>query len=164
MMDTSSPQHATAAPGPLLAALAAQADAAGAFGRVSVASGRLTCAAAQSAEPAEYRVDVQRGQLCVSLVTANRWLSQSIEQDLVHTGDKLADLLHDELVNLGYSGPPLSIEHYRSPEKLFTFITRLPHPASAWDEPATHESVFTVLRAYESCFAALGDMTADEGD
>lgn len=133
---------------------------AGTGGSSSVA--RLTCPALASAALAEYRVDVQDGEFWVSLVTADRWLSQSIEQDLVHTGDKLTDLLEEELIELGHSGPGYVVEHFRSPDKLFTFRSRLAFPVERAAEPAHIESAARLLLAYEQCFRRLGDMEAGE--
>ncbi len=139
------------------------------FGEVRLATGanggeRLVCAAAAAAEPAEYRVDEQDGVLCVSLVTGDRYLSQSIEQDLVHSGDKIADLLKDELIDVEYDGPGLVVEHFRDPEKLFTFRSKLPIAKQDWGQKQLPQTVWKVLRAYEACFAPLGDMSAGEED
>ncbi|MGQ0627961.1 MAG: hypothetical protein ACT4PL_07660 [Phycisphaerales bacterium] len=146
----------------MLSALAVQAQASGMFGALTKAESRLTCPS--PAADAQYRVDVQAGLLCVSLVTADRYLSQSIEQDLVHTGDKLADLLHDELVDVDYDGPALTVDHYRSEDKLFTFRTRLPFPPDQWAQAGTHERVWKVLQAYEACFRPLGGMAGEDDD
>jgi hypothetical protein len=122
-------------PDTLLEQVGANARRAGVFGAVRTEGGRLVCAAAASAEPADYRVSVEpSGRVWVELVTANRWLSESIETDLVHTGDKLNELLDEELADLG----------------------------SAVPEP-TAEAVTTWLLAYEQCFRQLGDMD-DSGE
>jgi len=124
---------------------------------------RLTIQVPAASAPAEYRLDLQDGHLCVSLVTPDRYLSQSIEQDLVHSGDKLADLLHDELIDVEFVGPPLTVDHFRSPppDKLFTFRTKLPSPREAWPQPQTVADICKVIAAYQACFGPLGSMTAD---
>lgn len=130
--------------------LADAAEEAGVFATVSANVDRLECQAKDAAAPAFYRVDQQKGGACVSLVTPDRWLSQSIEQDLVHTKDKLADLVDEELAEVGFRGPKLAVEHYRSDDKLYTFITRLGQaPAS---------TLRAYLLAYEAAFRNLGDM------
>ncbi len=53
----------------------------------------LRMIATQAAAPAEYRLFRDGGKVWIGLFTADRYLSQSIEQDLVHTGDKLPDLI-----------------------------------------------------------------------
>lgn len=128
-----------------------RAEKAGVFGPVRVEGGRLVCPAAASAEPADYRVFTEtEGSVWVELVTADRWLSESIETDLVHTGDKLNELLDEELADLGWEGAPSTFEHFRSDDMLFTFRSRVPDPSP--------ESVSLWLLAYEQCFRQLGDM------
>jgi len=131
------------------------ADAAGAFGPVAVREGRLICHAKAAAEPASYRLGFEGGTLWVSLVTADRWLSESIEADLMHTGDKIEDLIAEELVELGGARPAggIKCEHFRSDDMLFTFRTPVPADAA---------SATRYLLAYEACFRRLGDMGAGE--
>lgn len=145
----------------LLAAVAVRARAAGVFGEVTHDRERLTARAAASAAPAEYRVDLDRGVLWVSLVTADRWLSQSIEADLVHTGDKLEELIAEELVDQGAAGA-VKCEHYRSEDKLFTFRTPVPIEAGRHADPASATLAAQFLLAYEACFRRLGDMEEKE--
>jgi hypothetical protein len=126
----------------------------------------LVCPALNAAAPAEYRLFADGGSLWASLVTADRWLSQSIEADLVHTGDKIEDLLEEELVELDYPGKKLAIEHFRSVDKLFTFRSSLPIDLAKGDAPGAVEIAARALLAYEACFRRLGDMDAgdEEGD
>lgn len=150
-----------------------RAEKAGVFGAITLdaANGRLACRAAASAEPAEYRLDVQQGRWWVSLVTANRWLSQSIEQDLVHTGDKIPELVDEELADQGWDvkaasarGWRTTFEHFRSEDKLFTFRTPLPIEPAQTGAPASIDAAAQHLLAYEACFRRLGDMEADGED
>ncbi len=141
-----------------------RAAAAGVFGDVAIEGRRVSCAAKGSAEPAEYRVALEDGRLWVSLVTPNRWLSQSIEADLVHTGDKLEDLIEEELVDQGYTGGALPFEHFRSRDMLFTFRSPLPVELGELGDEAAVERAVQCLLAYEGCFRRLGDMEASEDD
>lgn len=151
----------------LLQEVAERATRAGVFGAVRVEGERLSARAAASAAPAAYRIDLQDGRLFVSLVTADRWLSGSIELDLVHTGDKLPDLIEEELAELDCPGK-VSFEHFRSEDKLFTFRTPLPvDPAkmgSGAERQAALELCTKYLLAYEACFRNLGDMNAGESE
>lgn len=150
----------------LLAQVAERAKAAKVFGSVELTDQMLKCAALASAEPAEYRLLVDQGKLWVVLVTEHRWLSQSIEADLVHTGDKIDELIEEELVNLGVRNLRLTYEHFRDPQKLYTFRSPLPTDivkASAADADAVHLTT-TALLAYEAAFRPLGDMEADEDE
>ena len=151
----------------VMASVADAARRSGRFGAVSIpASGEgVVCEAKASAAPASYRVGVDGATVFVELVMADRWLSHSIEADLLNTGDKMEELLEEELVDLGVrhkerdvSG--LSVEHFRSEDKLFTFRSRLPGPASELDA----ETIAGCLIAYEACFGALGDMSAGDGE
>jgi len=147
----------------LLERVAGAARAAGVFGAVEVDGARLVCAAKASAEPAAYRVEPDGGRLWVALVMKDRWLSESIEADLMHTGDKLEELLEDELVDQGYTGPALGFEHFRSEDKLFTFRSALPVDAARADAARDGDTVAKCLLAYEACFRNLGDMNAGGG-
>lgn len=153
---TSSPQ----AFGALLEALAQRLRGSPVFASVTVSDQRLQCVPQDCPEDASYRVDVQDGSTWVSLVTPHRYLSQSIEQDLVHTGDKMQDLLNDELIDQGYTAGAPPVEHFRSPDKLFTFRTRLPFPLAAAHRPENAQIALQFLLAFEATFRPLGDMSA----
>ncbi|MEM1331204.1 MAG: hypothetical protein AAGG07_11640 [Planctomycetota bacterium] len=146
----------------LLATVRSKADAAGVFGGAELRDGVVLCAAHNAAEPAFYRVEEIDGKLWVSLVTDNRWLSESIESDLVHTGDKLEELIEEEMVDLGYDGPPLPFEHFRSDDLLFTFRSPLPVNLESPSETDA-DTVALALLGYEACFRQLGDMD-DSGE
>src|SRR5438477_5952273 len=111
---------------PLLEGVRAAAENAGVFGGVTVKDGRLVCRARDAAAPASYRLFAESDRLYVALVMADRWLSESIEADLMHTGDKMEDLLEEELVDVGSPITRLHIEHFRSDDLLFTFRSPLP--------------------------------------
>ncbi len=143
---------------------ASKAREAGVFGPIRLEggdAGMLVCEAKASAAPAQYRVFEEGGKLWVSLVTADRWLSESIESELVETGDKLEELLEDELVDLGYDEGTLSFEHFRSEDKLFTFRSPLPVDLKSGDTAKSAQVATTCLLAYEQCFRNLGDMEDD---
>ena len=129
---------------------------------VSVDGEMLVCRAMGAAEEASYRVRVAEDRVWVELVMADRWLSESIEADLMHTGDKLEELLEDELVDLGESDPSVSFEHFRSDDMLFTF--RTPIDVSQRAQAEISEQVLSMLIAYEACFRNLGDMSEDSGE
>lgn len=145
----------------LLLRLAEQARNAGVFGLVQVRDGMLVCHAKASAAPASYRVYAEGGRLWVSLVMADRWLSESIETDLLHSGDSVAALIDEELVELD-GRPGVTCEHFRSDDLLFTFRTPLPTSPEAWSRPEGESEALRLLLAYEACFRRLGDMEAAE--
>lgn len=143
-----------------------KAGSAGVFGPVKVEGERLSARAAASAAPAAYRLELAGGRLWVSLVTADRWLSESIETDLLHTGDKLSDLIEEELAELDCP-TKVTFEHYRSDDRLFTFRTPVPVDPAELEKTGPRQSALelctTFLLAYEACFRNLGDMNAGEG-
>ena len=153
----------TAAQQGLLEQVAAAAQAAGVFGPVRIEGGMLRCPALASAAPAEFRVFFDAGKTWVALTTADRWLSQSIEADLVHTGDKIEELLEEELVDLDWNkawGPTrLAYEHFRDDHKLYTFRSSV---SDAGADAANRIAI--ALLAYERAFRPLGDMEADDED
>ncbi|MBC7772322.1 MAG: hypothetical protein H7210_07505 [Pyrinomonadaceae bacterium] len=128
----------------------------------------LVCLAKASAEPAEYRLCIDQKELCILLVTPNRWLSQSIEADLMHTGDDLGTLLAEELSDTPSSGKPLTISHFRSQDKLYSFRTPLPIPLDPQGDvsadPTNIETSYNVLMSYQNVFSALGDMQGEVAD
>ncbi len=92
-------------------------------------------------------------QIAVGFSTTDRWLSQSIEADLMFRGDDIEDLLAEELADQGYAGR-LQIEHYRDDTKRYVFRSLLPDQEG--DIP--QESIVSVIKAYAACFADLGDL------
>lgn len=133
---------------------------AGVFGDITLDADGLNCAAAASAEPASYRLRPLDGGWEVSLVTEDRWLSESIEADLMHTGDPLEELIEEELVELGFNGATPTVKHFRSEELLYTFCSLVEIRPN--HDPA--EEATTWLLAYEAAFRELGDMEDDGED
>jgi len=145
---------------PALSPLAEAAEAAGVFESVKIEGGRLICKAKGSAEDAYYRVEADNGRVWVGLVMEDRWQSESIEADLMHTGDKLEELIEEEMVELGYNGEMLPFAHFRSEDMLFTFRTPLPVGP---EDASFPELARQALLGYEACFRQLGDMD-DSGE
>lgn len=145
----------------LVEKLKREAEAAGVFAQTRAAEGRLECRADGPEPDAFYRVELDGGKVWVSLVMKDRWLSESIEADLMHTGDKLEELLEEELVELGYNGPTPTYEHFRSEAMEFTFRTALP---VGLDDASATETARTFLLGYEATFRQLGDMGGEGED
>ncbi|MDF1810168.1 MAG: hypothetical protein P1U42_10790 [Phycisphaerales bacterium] len=131
----------------------------GVFSEVSLTNDGLSCKALNSAEPAFYWVRVLDNDVWISLETEDRWLSGSIEEDLVNTGDKIDELIEEEVIDLGDDGAKVSIEHFRSPEKIYVFRSKL---STQIDDPAVTDRALIWLKGYELVFRELGDM--DESD
>jgi hypothetical protein len=143
-------------------AVKARAEQAGVFADVTVNEGNLYCAARDSAADASYRIVRDGDQWFVSLVTSDRWLSESIEADLMHHGDPMEELIEEELVELGHTPKPFKVQHFRSDDLLYTF--RNPLPLAGIEPSAAADLAFTWLLAYEAAFRRLGDMEAGESD
>lgn len=123
----------------------------------------LRCQARDAESEAFYQVlaDAKTpGKVWVGLFTPDRWLSESIEADLLHQGDKMEDLLDEELVELGFDAGPLAIEHFRDDAKVYVFRSAL-DVAGEGDRvtPGDIDRAVKVLLAYEACFRQLGDMS-----
>lgn len=127
-----------------------------------VADDMLVCHADATVDSVHYRVRVENGRVWVSLVTGDRWLSESIEADLMNTGDNLEELIEDELADLGVQGLTVSFEHFRSDEMLFTFQSPIEIPTGGLRE--IEQSTADLVLAYVACFAQLGDVNADNAD
>jgi hypothetical protein len=119
--------------------------------------GRISCEARDSDAPATYHATLSSDGWAVSLETSDRWLSESIESDLVHLGDSIEELIEEELADLGLDASTPKVEHYRSEDMLYTFRTPL-SPDVGPDEAATW------LLAYEAAFRELGDMSTEPED
>ena len=157
--DVASPQFSA-----LLEHLRRHAAEAGVFAECTIDGDCLACKADGSAEDAWYRVRWDGGRVWVSLEMADRWQSESIEAELVHTGDKLDELLEEEMIELGYEGPRPTFEHFRNDDMLFVFRTPLPTAVDTLDDPSTVSNAKIVLLGYEACFRQLGDMDINGDD
>ncbi len=135
------------------------ANARGVFRSVEVLPDRLRCHAKDCPEPAWYELASSDNQLVVRFATPDRWLSESIESDLMHFGDPLEELVEEELAELGWKGKLPTIKHFRDDAKLYTFENRLPADASESAELAAK-----FLFAYEAAFRALGDVGGGEDE
>lgn len=159
----------------ILRAVRARLESTDAFGSIEAKAGMLVAAAKASAEPAFYRLEWDAGPagappgLWVALVMPSRWLSESIESDLVENGDDVGELVEDELIELGYEGQgmPPTFQHFRSTDMLYTFRTPIPMggkgiSSSQADVERLADVAALWMRAYEQAFRRLGDMEVGE--
>ena len=143
-----------------LTSLKSLAEASERFSAVEIENNTLKCRAQDVECEAWYQLTTIEGQPMVMLITPDRWLSESIEADLMHTGDSLEELIEDELVELG--SPPTAntsmvVQHFRSEDLQYTFQTPL-------SEDFGEETILRWLLAYEAAFHELGDMGGEEED
>ena len=144
----------------LLSLLCDQASARGVFSKVELLADRVRCHAKDCPEPAWNEVAQVGDELWVRFATADRWLSESIETDLMHFGDPLEELVEEELAELGWHGKAPTVKHFRDEAKLYTFENPIPR-AEATYQLAT---VIQFLFAYEAAFRALGDVGGGDKD
>jgi len=128
----------------LTQAVAERAKRAEVFESVDCQDKGLVCQARDVESEAFYKVTFEQASgepaVWVGLYTADRWLSESIEADLLHSGDKMDELLEEELVELGYEDGGLAIEHFRDDAKVYVFRTKLPiTPGQTLADPAVIE-------------------------
>lgn len=138
--------------------LARQSDV---FAKVRRTDDALKCTAREIDSEAWYTVEVElpdHKRVWVTLKTPDRWLSESIEAELMHVGDKIEELLEEELVDQGVDRK-LPVEHFRDDEKMYVFRSPIDLPADQeLDGEQMIELTSRVLLAYEACFRQLGDM------
>ena len=133
---------------------------AGEFAGVVVSEHGLYCQAQHVESEAFYRAEPgeQEGAVWIGLYTPDRWLSESIEADLMHVGDKLEELLEEELVDQGVE-EKYDVEHFRDEQKQYVFRSSVALPE---DHESAQDLVSRVLLAYEAAFRPLGDMDPGE--
>ncbi len=124
----------------------------------------LRCKAKGAAAEAWYTLDRDgdgdSAGWAVNLLTPDRWLSESIEGDMLEGRDTAEELVDDELVELGFTGKCSQVKHYRDDDKVYVFRSRIPGiDAAAAAIHAKHAA--TYLLAFEAAFANLGDMSAE---
>jgi len=139
----------------ILKAVESAAQSAGVFGAITRSGGRLVCMASGCAAPAEYALEVGGEGWRLSLGTADRWLSESIESSLVESRDSIEDLFREALLDLGSKVEPPRVKHFRDDAKRYVFETLLSADGSN-DDVAARLEMF--LLAFESMFRLLGDM------
>ena len=143
---------------PILASVQTSASSRGVFGKIEILEDRIRCHAKDAPEPAWYELATAADGLIVRFATPDRWLSESIESDLIHFGDPLEELVEEELAELGWRGPLPPIRHFRDDAKLYTFENALP-PAAGSDADLAAKFLF----AYEAAFRSLGDVGGGDG-
>ena len=123
----------------------------------------LRCDAADCESEAYYLALLADTGVDVGFYTPDRWLSGSIEGDLVHTGDKIEDLLEEELVEQGLDADPAGLKmlHYRDDAKRFVFRSVFSTPGDAVEAA---DRLSRIMLAYDACFRELGDMVPEEDD
>ena len=132
------------------------------FPSINLTATSLECAAPHNV-PASYLITTDDAAIHISLVTPDRWLSESIEADLTHTGDKMEELLEEELIDLDQKQTYYKIDHYRDDQLRYTFRSSIPlFSPSDLSSPDIINQAIALLLAYQATFSPLGDMTPSD--
>ena len=143
-----------------LRALASIASASGRFASVAQCASGLTCQA-RCAASAHYALERRGSEWVIRLATPDRWLSESIESELVESRDSMEELLLEELKDRDWAEPPVAVKHFRDDLKQYVFEAALMSSPS----PATDRTrLATLFLSFEAMFAQLGDMAEGAGD
>ena len=151
----------------MLEAVARGAREADVFDRVEVEAGLVKAHARVVESDCWYQVGpvatVDRStRVWVGIYTPDRWLSGSIEADVLNLGDKYEDLIEEELADQGGDGRP-KVEHFRDDDKVFVFRSPVSVAETArLDDPSLVDRLVKMLLAYEAAFRDLGDMVPEE--
>ncbi len=141
---------------PFIESIRTDAQCAERFAQIRRDGARLTCTAKDAAAPAQYTLEALATGWRIALSTGDRWLSESIESQLVESRDSLEDLFEEELKDLDCTGAAPKVRHFRDEEKQYVFECTL----AAADETASSLAlVRTYFLAFESTFRQLGDMS-----
>lgn len=137
---------------PILSTLRDQARTSGRFESAAIEGEALRCKVPHV--EAWFVVDREGDGWAVSLLTPDRWLSESIEGDMLEGRDTAEELVDDELVEAGFPGRCQPVKHFRDDAKMYVFRSRIPLEGAA-DAAA---AAATYLLAFEAAFSQLGDM------
>ena len=135
------------------------------FASIETLGDRIRCHAKGCPEPAWYELASTDHGLMVRIATPDRWLSESIESDLMHFGDPIEELVEEELAELGWRGKVPTVKHFRDDAKLYTFENLVPLASDSTAGLSTATDLATkFLLAYEAAFRALGDVGGEDED
>ncbi len=131
-----------------------------AFAKIRIEGDRLLLEIKDCESEAYYFVDANSDpeKIWVGISTPDRWLSESIEADLMHRGDDIEELLEDELHDQGWE-TSLDVQHYRDDEKQYIFRSAVRIQAGEnYKSNDLMQRIRKALLAYEACFRELGDV------
>ena len=117
----------------------------------------LDCIARETADSARFRVEHVDGSWYVGMFTPDRWLSESIEAELMHCGDTIEELIEEELIELEIDPEEVRVQHFRDDSMNYVFRT----PVTAGSNAS---AITTWLMACLAAFRPLGDMTEESED
>lgn len=136
----------------------------GRFDAVELLDNGVRCRARDVESEAWYSLLVDGDQLTIQLGSPDRWLNESIEADVEHSGDDLGELIEEELLDLDCSidrtGSPV-VKHYRNDDRIYIFESSIP---IRMNDDEGFDTACKWLYAYEAAFRELGDMGGPSDD
>lgn len=130
------------------------------FGEVILKDGALRCRAKGAAAEAWFVITPNKSDWTISLLTGDRWLSESIEGDMLEGHDSVEELIDDELVEIGYPHRARPVKHYRDESKTYVFTSEIPLQGV----PDIAEGIATYLLAFSAAFLQLGEMQGNSSE
>ncbi len=143
-----------------LSALSGELSESGVFAGSEVADEQLVLKAEGADVDAYYFVRSEGDELLLGVGTPDRWLSESIEAHLMHCGDKIEELIEDELIELDVR-KVLSVQHFRDDAKHYIFQSPISRVLNEAGEGERVGLLKKLILAYEAAFRQLGDMDPD---
>ncbi|MAE60726.1 MAG: hypothetical protein CMJ49_05125 [Planctomycetaceae bacterium] len=149
--------------GSLLPDVAELVGAAGVFAAIELKDDVLLCTPTASDVDGGYelRWDATSARAYVGFSSPDRWLSESIEADLMHCGDDLDELIEDELAELGEDYRP-PVEHFRNDQMRYVFRSAV--PTAAVEDAGAADRMCRLLLACEAALGHLGQMSGPEDE
>ena len=136
----------------------------GRFDAVELLENGVRCRARDVESEASYSLLVAGEHMTIQLGSPDRWLNESIEADVEHSGDDLGELIEEELLDLDFpierTGRPV-VKHYRNDDRIYIFESDIPIRMNS-DEG--FDTACKWLYAYEAAFRELGDMGGPSDD
>ncbi|GAB4515536.1 MAG: hypothetical protein Tsb0013_20120 [Phycisphaerales bacterium] len=135
------------------------------FDRAERVGDIVTCHATDTPDEAQFCIEVDHEGVWLTWASTDRYLSQSIEAELMFTGDDLDDMVDEEIVDTGWDlGKLTPNTHYRDNDMRFVFRWKTPIDPGAIDAKHHAEPFAKALAGVVEAFAELGDMSEDDED
>ena len=125
----------------------------------------VTCHAHGTVDEAQFCIEVDDDGVWLTWASLDRYLSQSIEAELMFTGDDLDDMVDEEIVDAGWElGKLAPNAHHRDEDMRFVFRWKTAITPDTVDAGAHAEPFAKALAGMVEAFAELGDMAPEDDD
>ena len=149
----------------LLTRIAERALAHDVFDSAEVKGSMVYAHATDSPEEAFYRVEIDEEGVFVSWASEDRYISQSIEAELMWTGDDLDDMIDEGAQDAGWTlGRMEPLKHYRDEGMHFVYRSKTPIAPADADAGAHADQLVAAMAGYAEAMAEFGDMKPESDD